>query len=326
MHIVITSINEPTEAVLRFAEVSDWPLIVIGDQKSPQGYFADNVDFFNINEQKDLKFKLSKVLPYNHYSRKMLGYLIAIDAGADSILDTDDDNIPYEGFSFEIFNSEKFVTSPNLGFVNIYKEFTDAHVWPRGLPLNLINQRNPELGVYKKYIKSGVIQGLANGSPDVDAIYRLTDDSEIFFKDRSSISLGPGTWSPFNSQNTLFQKDLFPLLYLPVTVSFRFTDILRSYVAQAIMWKEGFNLTFSKATVLQKRNYHNYLEDFSLEIPMYSSSKKSCQIISAAVNQNESIGKSLISVYESLYEEGVVGPAELPTLKIWLDDLCCSYY
>ena len=321
MHIVITSINEPTEAVRRFATISEHELIVIGDEKSPKNYKSPNVDFYDIGRQKTLKFKLAGALPYNHYSRKMLGYLIAIENGADCIMDTDDDNIPFENFHFEIFDGVKLVSEPNLGFVNIYQEFSDSHIWPRGLPLNLINRKGPDLFVQKKFIKSGVIQGLANGNPDVDAIYRLTDDSEIIFKDRSSITFAKGTWSPFNSQNTLFRKELFPLLYLPVTVSFRYTDILRSFVAQAIMWNEGFNLTFSKASVLQRRNYHDYVEDFRSEIPMYLTTEKSCQIISAAVKFNSSIEENLVSVYDSLCEEGIVDQIELLTLKNWLEDL-----
>ena len=38
--------------------------------------------------------------------------------------------------------------------------------------------------------------------------------------------LGSGTISPFNSQNTLFTRAVFPLLYLPTYVTFRFTDKL----------------------------------------------------------------------------------------------------
>ena len=41
-------------------------------------------------------------------------------------------------------------------------------------------------------------------------------------------------------------------MYLPTFVTFRFTDILRSYVAQPIMWNAGYRLGFTNATVTQK--------------------------------------------------------------------------
>ena len=39
------------------------------------------------------------------------------------------------------------------------------------------------------------------------------------------------TYSPFNSQNTLWRKELLPLAYLPSKVTFRYTDILRGMIA-----------------------------------------------------------------------------------------------
>ena len=72
----------------------------------------------------------------------------------------------------------------------------------------------------------------------------------------------------------LFRKEFFPLLYLPSFVTFRFTDILRGFVAQPILWKAGFNLGFTEATVFQERNAHNYVRDFESEIPMYLHTEK----------------------------------------------------
>ena len=62
--------------------------------------------------------------------------------------------------------------------------------------------------------------------PDVDAVYRLTRKTPLFF-DRAAepVVLASDTWTPFNSQNTLFYREAFPLLYLPCHVSFRMTDI-----------------------------------------------------------------------------------------------------
>ena len=39
-----------------------------------------------------MKYKIVSLLPWNHYARKMLGYLKAMEAGASILVDTDDDN------------------------------------------------------------------------------------------------------------------------------------------------------------------------------------------------------------------------------------------
>ena len=102
-HIVITSINEPTEGVLLFSKMKDYKLIVIGDNKSPENWFCENVEYYSSTNQLKLNFELVKILPYNHYCRKMIGYLIAIENGAEYIVDTDDDNIPKLDWDFPDF-------------------------------------------------------------------------------------------------------------------------------------------------------------------------------------------------------------------------------
>ena len=136
--IVITSIFAPTEAVAKFAKLTEHQLIVAGDKKSPATWNEPNVTYLSVADQEAAGFRLSEKLPFNHYGRKMMGYLHAIKAGAEVIIDTDDDNIPYDNWSFPATEGT-FATSPaNQGFVNIYKNFTSHHIWPRGYPLDLI--------------------------------------------------------------------------------------------------------------------------------------------------------------------------------------------
>ena len=136
--IVITSIFAPTEAVRKFASLADYELVVVGDKKSPASWSEANATYLSVADQEAAGFRMSEKLPFNHYGRKMLGYLHAIRGGAQMIIDTDDDNIPYDGWKFPALSGE-FATSPaGRGFVNIYKSFTSHHIWPRGYPLDLI--------------------------------------------------------------------------------------------------------------------------------------------------------------------------------------------
>jgi len=167
----------------------------------------------------------------------------------------------------------------------------------------------------------GVWQGLADEDPDVDAIYRLTDGSPTYFDSRAPVALAQQVVAPFNSQNTQFRKECFPLLYLPTSVTFRFTDILRGLVAQPILWAAGFQVGFTNATVVQKRNPRSPMIDFESEIPMYLKVEAVVEAVSGTVSRERSMCDNLFAAYEALLREGVVADGELTTLEAWLDDL-----
>lgn len=320
--IVITSIFNPTEGVRKFAEMKSHQLYVVGDKKTPTNWYCPNTNYISVEKQEDLDFELSHLLPYNHYSRKMLGYLKAIENKADFIIETDDDNIPKANWKFPEFDGQFDYILENKGFINIYQLYTKQKIWARGLPLKFINTPfELEKSLSKKDCKVGVWQGLADEDPDVDAIYRLTNDTPCFFEERAPIVLGKGTISPFNTQNTLVRKELFALMYLPTYVTFRFTDILRGLVSQPIMWVYDFQLGFVNATVVQKRNPHDYMKDFISELPMYKHAERVVELVSSVVSKSDNIETNLLRAYMALFKEGIVCDKEIGTLKAWLRDL-----
>ena len=321
-YIIITSIFPPTEAIQKFAKMSDCRLVVVGDKKTPSDWNYPNVVFLPVDDRLMLNTTaLQDTLPYNHYCRKMLGYLYALQEGAEIIIDTDDDNIPNSEWDFPEFNGGYNFYRGENGFVNIYNYFTDQPIWPRGLPLNEINKCNDFSAVELEKVNVGIWQGLADEDPDVDAIYRLVSDRPCVFTQRPPIVLDKGIVCPFNTQNTSIRKELFPLLYLPVNVSFRFTDILRGLVAQPIMWLYGFYLGFTSATVVQKRNPHDYFKDFLSEIPMYQHCEKVVEIVEKSIFCNRSLCDNLFETYHGLANQQVIPVKELSVLEAWITEL-----
>ena len=79
--------------------------------------------------------------------------------------------------------------------------------------------------------------------------------------------------STFNSQNTIWFEEIFPLMYLPVTCTMRCTDIWRSLVALRIMTVNNKKILFLGTTMIQNRNDHNIIVDFIDEVPMYQEKK-----------------------------------------------------
>jgi hypothetical protein len=320
--IVITSIYPPTEAIEAFANMPGYKLLVVGDKKTPPDWHYENVEYLPVSVHENTGTHLNKVLPFNHYSRKMIGYLHAIANGADVIIDTDDDNIPKEHWCFPGFEGAFDYIRGDQGFVNVYQLYTDAHIWPRGLPLQLITKKfNLGESITNQVSKVGMWQGLADEDPDVDAIYRLTSDTPVYFNNRAPVVLGRGTISPFNTQNTIIRKELFPLMYLPTYVTFRFTDILRGYIAQPIMWLNGYHLGFVDATVVQKRNPHDYVKDFVSEIPMYKHCEEVMEITAASISAGASIADNMYNTYSGLLKRNIVEERELEVLTAWLRDI-----
>lgn len=319
--IVITSIFPPTEAIQKFVAFTGWKIIVVGDLKTASDWNYPGITYLSPERQEAIARKFSELLQWNTYTRKNIGYLHAIDQGAKIIYETDDDNIPIRNW----VDKPEFIVNAEIlsgtSFVNIYSFFTDKKVWPRGIPLRcVLNMEPPKLDVATN-LEIGIWQYLADEDPDVDAIYRLTNNSPIYFRPRSPLVLAKNTCCPFNSQNTYFRKEVFPLLYLPSTVTFRFTDILRGLIAQPILWAAGYHLAFGEATVLQKRNPHDYLKDFESEIPCYLLAEQVVKIAKDEVATERSIESNLIRVYHALASNGIVAEKELQILGCWLDYL-----
>jgi hypothetical protein len=325
--IVVTSIFSPNRSLFTLAEGAkrnNWEFIIVGDVSSPKDFSLDGVQYFDIPMQQNLEFKFAALCPERHYSRKNIGYLIAMANGSNVIVETDDDNIP----NTEFWLPRQKVVLGNLvtgsNWANIYNLFTDEKIWPRGFPLEAIHHGMPSVGATTEELESPIQQGLADVNPDVDAIFRMTQPLPITFRKEGNFLLQKGVWCPFNSQNTTWFKEAFPLLYLPSFCSFRMTDIWRSFVAQRIIWECGWGVIFHNATVWQERNEHNLLRDFEQEIPGYMNNEKiKVLLANLALKRGVSeIGDNMLVCYEELIRNRIISDSkELTLLNAWLEDI-----
>ena len=330
---VLTTINEPHVKIGDWFDVTKNKTIVVGDNKTPQEWNHPKCDFFSISDQKNSEFEIAKELPENHYTRKNIAYLYAIKSGASRIIDTDDDNFPYKNI-WNTLLSNNFViktlqTSQERVYKNIYTYFSkmDFPFWPRGFPLDkllddssIINDNVVSEAENNESI--GLWQCMVDGDPDIDAIHRLIFKNTPKFFRNNSLLYSLNNFCAFNSQNTFWRrKILFPLLYLPSTVSFRFTDILRGYIAQTIMHAKNIKWGFFESSSFQERNEHNIMNDFDSETLMYNQMSKILDIINSSISSSDSIETNLISCYEILHNKGIVQRNELNLVKLWLKDL-----
>jgi hypothetical protein len=326
--LVITSIANDKHPILSTFAVeckkNNVDFIVIGDTKSPAEFTLEGCDFWSVNRQITLPFKLAQITPTRHYSRKNLGYLLAIKNGATQLVETDDDNIPRKEFWNEKQREVSSHVFENAGWVNVYHYFTKNFIWPRGFPLEELQNKQLDLSnLNQEVIICPIQQGLADENPDVDAVYRLTYPLPLNFELKNRLALGKNAWSPFNSQNTHWFKEAFALMYLPSYCSFRMTDIWRSYVAQRIAWECGWSILYHEPTVWQERNAHNLMKDFEDEIPGYSNNFNICKELQQLQLKPgiTAIYENLVTCYQKLVDINVIGKEELVLFNAWIEDL-----
>jgi hypothetical protein len=325
--VVVTTINHPTKAVVEIQARSkelDASFYVIGDSKSPSDFSLPGSCYMDLAAQRASGLTFADLCPIKHYARKNIGYLAAMRDGATVIIETDDDNTPRDCFWVERMRIQRAPLVQSPGWCNVYAYYADHTIWPRGLPLDRIANQPPPFEALEHQVSDcPVQQGLADGNPDVDAIYRLVLHLPVNFLQDRTVVLDKGSWCPFNSQNTTFWRDAFPLLYLPYHCSFRMTDIWRSFIAQRIMCENDWRLQFHSSTVYQERNEHDLMHDFADEVPGYLNNDRirrtledlpmNCGV--AAISDN------LMKAYAALIKIGVIGEAETPLLEAWLADI-----
>ncbi len=322
--LVVTTIAPPTET-LRALQVlcrEGWSAVVVGDRGGPRTWRCAGVEYLGVERQRRHFGKFADLLPYRHYCRKNLGYLFAVENGAELILEVDDDNIPLPGFGRGLKREVRGLRLRGSGWVNVYSHFTTAPVWPRGLPLDAIRSPGQPEAMQKSRV-CPIQQYLTQEDPDVDAIFRLTHPGPTRFRRGGpSVVLAREAWAPFNTQNTLFWREAFPLTYLPGHVSFRLTDIWRSFVAQAVLKARGYDLAFHPPSVRQERNPHDLMRDFAQEVDGYLHNRRIGEILTrelaAAPPGRGRLGDIALRFWRRLAAEGILPAAEIRLYESWL--------
>ncbi len=323
--LVITTINNLENTCIENYFNLDYDIIIVGDKKTNKMSYLNNphIKYIDCNSDVDKYKKFENSLPFNHYCRKNLGYIYAINNGYNEIFDTDDDNYPLDNFHDFKNNKYSFVTSPK--FPNIYKLYTDRHIWGRGFPLHLVN-RNEEITILNDTATNipsiGIYQSIVNGDPDVDAIFRMTSNEytkgEIVFDKYKNFVFNKNIYVTGNTQATFWvDKTLFHLMYIPSTVSFRFCDILRTYIAQKCMWQYDKHFCYISPVVKQIRNDHDLTKDFLSEIPVYKHMFNIINEIFDSVQLNKE-KHDLLIIYNELLNKNIVQPEEITRINEFL--------
>ena len=107
----------------------------------------------------------------------------------------------------------------------------------------------------KRLVRADIQADFWDGDPDVDAICRLEHQPQCRFDPRC-FPIASNKMSPFNSQNTFLRAAVLRDYFLFPHVG-RMDDIWAAYSVQA----QGFRVVYGKASVYQRRNEHDLIQD-----------------------------------------------------------------
>jgi hypothetical protein len=113
---------------------------------------------------------------------------------------------------------------------------------------------------------------------------------------------------------------------LPHSVTFRLTDIWRSYWAQRLMWLLDCTISFLGPNAYQLRNNHSYLSDYKQEKDMYLKTQDLIQFLYKWKCKFKSFYLCVIDLSEQMAFNNFWDLKEIDSIKNWLNDLKAVNY
>lgn len=297
--IVLTTVNVPSllegyAKNFRKYNHSDVEFIVIGDRRTPDqkcrkivnrikdyGFDAYYFDVASQTRWLEDHPKLAKIIPYDSDNRRNIGFLIAVQHGAEKIVSIDDDNyVTNHDFykDHSIVGSScnvKTVYSSNNWFnpCSLLRFSTSRMIYPRGFPFS--KRWNDNVKFRTEHGRLVLNLGLWVGVPDADAITHLNGPVKSLGLDSGidRVMLGQGVCSPINTQNTAFHKSILPCYYYILMglkveglVLDRYGDIWSGYFAEKVIDKVGDRVSIGRPLTDHRRNLHNLFDDLKAEL------------------------------------------------------------
>jgi hypothetical protein len=272
--IVTTTINPPTKATFKFAEIAkknNWIFIIVGDTKTPHELYTglaqcypENVMYLSPEYQEKKYSRLSAAIGWKSIQRRNIGFVEAYRLGFHTVISVDDDNVPNNDWGKNIFISQEVeVDIWDNTQVNCFDPLSVTNnndLWQRGYPIQLVKDKNRVEYKGKQIRKVMVQNDLVDGDPDIDATARLIKKPIVKF-DKINI-FGSNQIAPFNSQNLFLDASVLPHYFCHIGVG-RFDDIWGGYILQKYFPN---SLVFGQASVYQDRNPQDLITNLENEI------------------------------------------------------------
>ena len=327
--VVTTTIYVPTflEAYARNAEQyrHEVNFIVVGDRRTPpeaRGFCATipSCEYMGPEEQDEyLKAfpELHEHLPWNTIARRNVGHLKAYRDGAGTILMLDDDNLAtnHDFAGWHGVADGRVVSLPTIesrnGWLNVcgaLEEKNGVEFYPRGYPPRM-------------RWADAVNAGLWLTAPDIDALTRLerrlvATGTAPGWPER--FALQPGTWSPWNCQNTAISRQALPSYFLSPHTG-RHLDIWASYITTRVAEHLGEVVVFGLPLAYHERSPHNLYRDLRDELPWIEATDGFCDALRGMKVAGCTYAEAFASVVDGLEAAAPPGVPEgyVAGLRAW---------
>ena len=280
--LVTTTIRVPIflegvcENAIRYGH-RDVACLVIGDVKTPpetrqfcRGLterFGVPVLYLDVSDQERAfadHTELLKFIPKNSTSRILLGNLLVYQSGCERLIIMLDDDFVTD---IDFFGSHRIagetreinlIETPS-GWYNVHElaiEERGIPFYARGYPWSKRTPQPQERIIRRHSARIVVNQGLLLEDPDVDALTRLFWPIRATGMDThlgEHVGLAPGTWCPFNIDDTAFARELIPVYCLVPSLA-RNDDIWASYLITRLAEHRGEVISYGYPLVKQLRN------------------------------------------------------------------------
>lgn len=291
--VIGTTINGEEEylefdRLAKTSKFSDVVFIIAGDRNSKPfdtKKFQCRVEYLEPGAQE--RFSVSPLIGWKTPRRRPVAWLRAIELTPDFVLSVDDDNIPPADY-FERWH--EVLTTPKASLV-VLKEGGQGPPWhnylstsnaplpiyPRGYPTVFRGKEHTtEMRPSAELIaveRIGLFQGISLGDPDIDAMSRIVFEKPIRINSIQEKNYClHDIWSPYNMQNTVLSKTLFPLPIL-WPLAGRFDDIYASFAWQKLLFNNSMFVHVGDPLNRQDRGSRDIFKaDFLLEVEGYTQS------------------------------------------------------
>lgn len=289
--LITTTINVPN-VLTQWAETlaPDDHIIVAGDHKSPHGAIegllneiamSTGVITRYLTPTDQTRWAVSEHLGWNCVQRRNIALLEAIKLEPDHIITIDDDNAPTSTDQLAILESYftdssaiKGVDSSDGWFDGVGEHSYAFNPW--GHETNITHRGYPQAFRFSDAVVTdvedttkwpiGVAAMFWRGEPDIDAAERFTHRPIVHHVEHEGVKLLPGTWCPFNSQATMYTRELAPLMFVWPGVG-RYDDIWASFLARRVMDHLGLAVYYGPPAVnTEVRNDHDVVADLEAEL------------------------------------------------------------
>lgn len=336
--LITTTINDPVVlADYRAGMRQNDIIIVTGDQTSPHEAIAETLNKLPganvyLHPDDQTSWASSEVIGWRSIQRRNIAILEAMMCGADTIVTVDDDNIPVNPETYmsdvrrALNGDAAHQVDTDLSWWNV-GTLASPPVFHRGYPLSDRSQSGTSAVMHPHDRRQviGVVAGLWLGDPDIDAVERIARRPHVTHYAPSGLNgvvLKPGTWCPFNSQNTAWRAYLAPLMMCWPGVG-RFDDIWASYLARSVMDHFGFAVHYGPPFVRQERNDHDLLVDLEKEMHGYRHTEQVVNTLRRIEYTSTDIVTCMLEAYQALgrLSHDVIPQQTRDAFEAWVIDI-----